>query len=176
MQTDAVGGKIEVVELMWLGCSHCYALEPTMMEYKKNLPDYVEFKQVPAMLNPRWAADGKLFYVAKLLDPTGEKKLIEKTFHAIHVQKRKRLSSADNMKSFLLQEGVSESDYDNAVNSMALNAMMNRAKEISADSQSQSVPSVIINGKYRTSPYTAGSNEKLLQIIDTLTKRELGNN
>ena len=66
MQTDAVGGKVEVVELLWLACPHCFALEPTMKEYKKNLPDYVDFKQVPAMLNPRWAADGKTFYIAEL--------------------------------------------------------------------------------------------------------------
>lgn len=173
MQTDAVGGKVEVVELMWLGCPHCYDLEPTMNEYKKNLPDYVDFKQVPAMLNPRWIADGKMFYIAKLLDPKGEKKLVEKIFHAIHVQKRRKMSSPDNMKSFMTQQGVSESDYENAANSMALTAKLNRAQQISADSQAQSVPSLIINGKYRTSPYAAGGNKQLMQIVEMLTKREL---
>ncbi|PID45536.1 MAG: hypothetical protein CSB47_08435 [Proteobacteria bacterium] len=176
MQTDTVGGKVEVVELMWLGCPHCYELEPTMLEYKKNLPDYVDFKQVPALLNPRWAADGKLFYVAELLDPKGEKKLVEKVFHAMHVQRRRKMSSPDNMKNFMLQQGVSASDYDNVVNSMALTTKLNRAQQISADSQAQSVPSVVINGKYRTSPYAAGGNKQLMQLIDMLTKRELKSN
>ena len=173
MQTDAVGGKIEVVELMWLGCPHCYDLEPTMKEYKKTLPDYVDFKQVPAMLNPRWIADGKMFYIAELLDPKGEKKLIEKVFHAIHVQKRRKMSSPDNLKSFMLQQGISAADYDNVADSMALTAKLNRAQQISADSQAQSVPSIMINGKYRTSPYAAGGNKQLMQIVDMLTKREL---
>ena len=173
MQTDAVGGKVEVVELMWLGCPHCYDLEPTMLKYKQSLPDYVEFKQVPALLNPRWTADGKMFYVADLLDPKGEKKLIEKIFHALHVQKRRNMSNPDNLKSFMLQQGVTAAEYDNVANSMAMTAKLNRAKQISADSQAQSVPSIIINGKYRTSPYAAGGNEQLMQIVDMLTKREL---
>jgi len=173
MQTDAVGGKVEVVELMWLGCPHCFDLEPTMKEYKKTLPDYVDFKQVPAMLNPRWKADGKMFYVAELLDPKGEKKLIDKVFHAIHVQKRRNMSEPDNLKNFMLQQGVTAEEYANVVDSMAMTAKLNRAQQISADSQAQSVPSIIINGKYRTSPYAAGGNAQLLQIVDMLTKREL---
>ncbi|RVU85343.1 hypothetical protein EOL70_05190 [Leucothrix sargassi] len=173
MQTDAVGGKIEVVELMWLACPHCFALEPTMKEYKRNLPDYIDFKQVPAMLNPRWSADAKTFYIAELLDPKGELKLIDKLFNAIHVQKRKRMASPDVVKQFIMQQGVSEADYDNAANSMALTAKLNRARQVSADSQANSVPSIIINGKYRTSPYAAGNEKKLLEIIDMLTKREL---
>ena len=173
MQTDAVGGKVEVVELMWLGCPHCYDLEPTMTEYQKNLPDYVDFKQVPAMLNPRWKADGKMFYIGELLDPKGEKKLIQKIFHAIHVQKRRKMSDPDNLKSFMVQQGISEADYDNVVKSMALTTKMNRAQQISADSQAQSVPSIIVNGKYRTSPYAAGGNKQLMQIVEMLTKREL---
>ena len=173
MQTDSVGGKIEVVELMWLACPHCFALEPTMKEYKKNLPDYIDFKQIPAMLNPRWAADAKTFYIAELLDPKGEKKLIDKLFNAIHVQKRKRMASPTVVKQFIMQQGITEEEYDNAANSMVLTAKLNRARQVSADSQANSVPSVIINGKYRTSPYAAGDEKKLLQIIEMLTKREL---
>jgi thiol:disulfide interchange protein DsbA len=173
MQTDAVGGKIEVVELMWLGCPHCFDLEPTMKEYKKTLPDYVDFKQVPAMLNPRWTADGKMYYIAELLDPKGEKNLVDKVFHAIHVQKRRKMSNPDNLKSFMLQQGVSAEEYDSAANSMVLTAKLNRAQQVSADSQAQSVPSIIINGKYRTSPYAAGGNKQLMQIVEMLTKREL---
>ena len=172
MQTDAVGGKVEVVELLWLACPHCFALEPTIKEYKKNLPDYIDFKQVPAMLNPRWAADAKTFYIAELLDPKGEKKLVDKLFNAIHVQKRKRMASPTVVKSFIMQQGFTEAEYDSAANSLALTTKLNRARQVSADSQAQSVPSIIINGKYRTSPYQAGNEKKLMQVIEMLTKRE----
>ncbi|MGB1311894.1 MAG: thioredoxin domain-containing protein [Leucothrix sp.] len=172
MQTDAVGGKVEVVELMWLGCPHCFHLEPTIKAYKKTLPDYIDFKQIPAMLNPRWVADAKTFYVAEILDPKGTKKLIDKVFHAIHVQKRARMASPDVVKRFMLQQGITEAEFDNAANSMVLQAKLNRGRQVSADSQAQSVPTLIINGRYRTSPYAAGGEKQLIEIVNMLTKRE----
>lgn len=172
MQTDAVSGKVEVVELLWLGCPHCFALEPTIKEYTKDLPDYIDFKQVPAMLNPRWSADARTFYIAEILDPKGDMKLVDKVFHAIHVQKRARMSAPDVVKRFMLQQGITEDQYENAANSMVLQAKLSRAKQVSADSQAQSVPTLIINGRYRTSPYAAGNEEKMIEIVNMLTKKE----
>ena len=172
MQTDAVGGKVEVVELLWLGCPHCFALEPTIKEYKKTLPDYIDFKQVPAMLNPRWSADARTFYIAEILDPKGTKKLVDKVFNAIHVQKRARMAAPDVVKRFMLEQGITEDEFENAANSMVLSAKLNRARQVSADSQAQSVPTLIINGRYRTSPYAAGDERKMVEIVNMLTKKE----
>jgi len=171
MQTDSSPGKVEVVEMMWLGCPHCYTLEPRMLKYKKNHPDFVEFKQVPAMLNPSWAADANTYYIAEILDPSGEKELITQVFQAIHEQKR-RLRSADAAKRFFVQLGYTEEQVDNAKNSMVFKAKIKRAQEVSEGSKASAVPTVIINGKYRTSPYMSGSEENLMEIIDMLTKRE----
>ena len=171
MTTDSPAGKVEVVEIMWLGCPHCYTIEPIMQEYKKNRPDFVDFKQVPAMLNSGWARDGKTYVIAEILDPKGEKHLIAQIFQAIHEQRR-RLSKPESAKRFFLQKGFTEEQYNNAKDSLAFKARIRRAQEISAGSQTQSVPAVIINGKYRTSPYMAGSEEKLMQIIDMLTRLE----
>ena len=124
------------------------------------------------MLNPRWAGDARSFYIADLLDPEGDKKLIAKLFQAIHVQKRARMADPAVAKRFLMEQGISEADYDNTANSMELNTRLQRARQISADSQAQSVPTVIINGKYRTSPYAAGNAKNLVEIINMLTKRE----
>lgn len=171
MQTDATSGKVEVIELMWLGCPHCYTLEPTMLEYKKNHPHYVEFQQVPAMLNPSWAADANTYYLAEVLDPKGEKDLIVKIFQAIHEQKR-RLRTPSAVNRFFVQLGYSEAQIQEAKTSMLFRTKIKRAQEISASSQAQSVPTLIINGKYRTSPYAAGGEEALMKIIDMLTRRE----
>lgn len=170
MNTDVPEGKVEVVELMWLSCPHCYDLEPTMLEYKKNHPEYVDFKQVPAMLNPSWSADGNTYYIAEILDPRGEKKLIEKLFQGIHVQKRRY--SVEAAKRFFLQQGFSEEEYNNAKNSLAFKVKIKRAQEISVASQAKSVPTLIINGKYRTSPYMAGGEQKVMEVVDMLTRKE----
>jgi len=171
MQTDATAGKVEVIEMMWLGCPHCYTLEPIMLEYKKNHPPYVEFQQVPAMLNPSWAADASTYYIADALDPKGDKDLIMKIFQAIHEQKR-RIHTPDAAKRFFVQLGFTAEEVDSAKASMLYRTKMKRAERISVGSKAQSVPVVIINGKYRTSPYMAGSEENLMKIIDMLTRKE----
>jgi thiol:disulfide interchange protein DsbA len=67
---------------------------------------------------------------------------------------------------------LSEDDIAKAKASMLYRIKIKRAQEISASSQAQSVPVVLINGKYRTSPYMAGSEENLMKIIDMLTRKE----
>ena len=171
INTDAPEGKVEVVELMWLGCPHCYNLEDDVEKYKANKPDYVDFKQVPAMLNPVWAKDAATFYIADMLDVSGKKKLVNKVFYAIHEQGR-RLKDEGSVKRFFSQLGISEAQYNGVKNSMAYKAKLNRARQISVGSQATSVPTIIINGKYRTSPYTAGSEEDLFELINMLTEKE----
>ena len=57
----AVPGKIEVVELFWYGCPHCYAFEPTINPWAEKLPKDVNFRRIPAMFGGPWDAHGQLF-------------------------------------------------------------------------------------------------------------------
>lgn len=171
INVDAPKGKVEVIELMWLSCPHCYHLEEDIVHYEKNKPSYVDFKQIPAMLNPVWSKDAETYYIADFMDPTGEKKIISKLFHAIHEQGR-RLKSEDSVKRFFEQLGVSAEDYNKVKNSMAYKAKLNRARQVSAGSQISSVPAILINGKYRTSAYAAGGEKKLFELVKMLTEKE----
>src|SRR4051812_6082157 len=77
--------KIEVTELFWYGCPHCYALEPQLAAWVKKLPADVYFKRVPGVPRPDWAPMAKAYYT---LDTLG---LVEKLhvplFEAIHKQR-----------------------------------------------------------------------------------------
>ncbi len=171
MQTDVAPGKIEVAELFWLGCPHCYSLEPEILKYKASHPDYVEFKQVPAMLNPSWAADANTFFIAEILDPKGSKNLVTKIFQSIHDQKRK-LRAPKAVTRFFVEQGYTEEQVENVKKSMAFQAKLVRAQEFGAGAQADSVPTIIVNGKYRTSPYMAGGNQKLMEVVNMLAEKE----
>ena len=45
--TSVAPGKVEVLEIFWLACPHCYALEPYLRSWLKTKPAYVEFVRVP---------------------------------------------------------------------------------------------------------------------------------
>ena len=46
-------GKVEVLEVFSAGCPHCYALEPTIRQWLKTKPSYVQYVRVPVMWGPR---------------------------------------------------------------------------------------------------------------------------
>lgn len=164
-------GKVEVTELFWYGCPHCYHLEPTINKFLQKKPANVDFRRVPATLSPRWAFHARLFYVGQMLDPDGSKHVHTKIFEALQKQRRK-IDNDNSLRNFFTSIGFSADQVNNALKSMELNAMMVRADEVGKLSKADSVPMIIINGKYLTSPSMVGSEEKLLQVIDYLIQRE----
>lgn len=169
--TQAPTGKVEVVDLFWYGCPHCYALEPTIEKFLSQKPANVVFQRVPATLSPRWEYHAKLFYVGQMLDPDGVKKVHTKIFEALQKQRRK-IDNDEAMTRFFTELGFTADQVKNALNSMEMKTMMARATDIGVKSKADSVPVIIVNGKYRTSPSMVGSEEKLLQVVDYLVKRE----
>ncbi|WML91912.1 thiol:disulfide interchange protein DsbA/DsbL [Thiothrix lacustris] len=169
--TEVPAGKVEVTELFWYGCPHCYEMEPTINTFLSKKPDNVVFQRVPATLSPRWAYHAKLYYVGKMLDPDGAKNVHTKIFEALQKQRR-QINDDAAMTRFFVELGFSADQVKNALNSMEMKAMMARADEVGTKSKADSVPVIIVNGKYRTSPSMVGSEEKLLQVINYLVARE----
>ncbi|QTR50483.1 thiol:disulfide interchange protein DsbA/DsbL [Candidatus Thiothrix anitrata] len=167
--TQAPQGKVEVVEMFWYGCPHCYTLEPTIHRYLQSKPDNVVFQQVPSTLSPRWAYHAKLFYVGKMLDPNGQKQVHNKIFEALQKQRR-QINNDDAMIRFFGEQGFTAEQVTKALQSMEMQAMLARSDEVGKGSKADSVPVIIVNGKYMTSPSKVGSEDGLLQVINHLTK------
>ena len=168
VSTQAEEGNVDVTEVFWYGCPHCFNLEPTIEAYLKQKPDNVTFNPVPAMLGPRWVFHGKLHYVGKMLDSEGKNKVHEKIFAAMHKQRR-RIDNDNQLRRFFMSLGYKEQDINAALKSEDLPKDMAYAREISTKSGLDSVPTIIVGGKYLTSPsMLAGAN--LIEVINFLSK------
>lgn len=168
-QPTANDAKIEVLELFWYGCPHCYHLEPELNTWLKQKPEDVEFVRVPAVLGPPWELLARAYYTADLLGDLD--KIHEPLFEHIH-KDHKLIRNASELKAFFMEQGVSEADFDKTFNSFAVVTMTNRAKEARNMYGITGVPTIVVNGKYRTTATLAGSNEKMLQVIDFLVAKE----
>ena len=51
--------KVEVVEIFWYRCPHCFRFQPAMIQYESTAPDYVDFKRMPAVVSERWKPAAK---------------------------------------------------------------------------------------------------------------------
>ena len=60
--------KIGVSEFFWYGCGHCYTFEPMVEQWKKSLPDDVDFRGSPAIWNAAMELHARAYYTADVLN------------------------------------------------------------------------------------------------------------
>lgn len=176
--TNAPPGKVQVMEVFWLACPHCHELEPYLLTWRKSKPDYVQFVRVPVMWGPVQQAHARLFYTLEALNRDD---LVETAFNTIHTLENQTgsesvmvgSSPANTLKmqeAFATQNGVSAPAFDSAYNSFDVNTQLQQAEQITQTYEIQSVPTIIIDGRYRTDPAKAGGENKLIALIDFLAK------
>ena len=171
--TDVQEGSVEVRELFWYGCPHCYKFEKHLDDWKQTKPSYIEFVRMPAVLNRSWASHARAYYA---LESMGEIERIHPIFfEAIHAQGR-RLRDVESMSRFLSQHGIDEDDFKKAYNSFYVETKIKRSDQLARQYGSSSVPTVIINGKYRTDAGDAGGYENVLSLVNQLAEQELNAN
>jgi thiol:disulfide interchange protein DsbA len=159
--------KIEVIELFWYGCPHCFALEPQLNAWVKKLPKDVEFKRVPAIARPDWAPGAKAYYTMETLGVT--EKLHAALFDAIHKQRTVKPNDDAALIDWITKQGgLDRKKVEEAYNSFTVNTKMMRASQIFRASGATGVPSLIIEGKYLTSSTLAGGNDEMLKTADYL--------
>ena len=168
-QPTSSGDRIEVVELFWYGCPHCYHLDPFLEEWTENKPDDVEFVRMPAVLGKRWGLLAKAYYTAELLGVIDKIHLA--LFKAIHEDKNK-INDEAALRDFFVGQGVSAEDFNNTFNSFAVNVKVNNAKQMTRRYALTGVPTIIVNGKYSTSPGMARGNKGVIKVINYLVGKE----
>ena len=157
--------KIEVMEIFWYGCIHCYHMDAPLNAWVKKLPSDVYFKRVPGLPNPSWAPMAKAFYVMETLGVA--EKLHTPLFDAIN--KSKTLNPTDEKAAIAWvtqQSGMDKLKVEQAFKSFTINTNLNRAAQIFRASGATGVPSLVIDGKYITSSTMSGGNEQALKVAD----------
>ncbi|MHA6572488.1 thiol:disulfide interchange protein DsbA [Pseudomonas yamanorum] len=165
----SVPGKIEVVELFWYGCPHCYAFEPVINPWVEKLPEDVNFKRIPAMFGGPWDAHGQLFLTLEAMGV--EHKVHNAVFDAIQKQ-GKRLTKPDEMADFVATQGVDKDKFLATFNSFAIQGQIKQAKELAQKYGVQGVPTLIVDGKYRFDIGSAGGEKEALNVADQLIAKE----
>lgn len=174
--TLAAKGKVEVLEIFWYGCGHCFALDPSLETWKAGKPEYVEFTRVPVVWGPAHAQHAKLFYTLHALKRPD---LHAKVFAAIH-EGGQMLAAPDEVaaremhRKFFADNGVAAKDFDAAYDSMSVATQLRRAESLTRSYQVASVPIIVVNGKYSTGVSQAGGAPQLLNLINDLAASEKG--
>jgi thiol:disulfide interchange protein DsbA len=166
-QPVETGSKIEVREFFWYGCSHCFALEPFLERWLKTLPKNVQFIRTPGVFNERWAVHARTYYAFETLGITA--KMHYPLFQALHVDKRP-LFDAESIAAFVAEKGGDRKAFLDAYNSFGMQANVNRAIQAGSAYVIDSVPTLIVDGKYMTNANIAGGYDRVPKVLDFLVK------
>lgn len=155
----AVPDKLEVVELFWYGCSHCYNLEPTVSEWLKHKPDNVVFVRIPVAFGANWEPGARAYYAAEALGVLD--KIHQPLFDAIHREKRK-LNTEDELAAFFAEHGVDQSAFHKAYQSFQTETQLRRGNQMAQRYGVRGVPAVIVNGQYDI------RSSRMFEVVDFL--------
>ena len=163
--TSVPKGKIEVVEFFWYGCPHCFTMEPQLNAWLASKPDNVEFRRVPAPLNPSWTVHSQFFYAAESLGVLD--KLHEPLFEAIH-EKKQKLFDKNSLIDFAVEHGVDRQKFTDAWNSFGVYVKVQQARKLGQRYALDGVPAIGIAGKYKTSGSLAGTYSRMFEVVNKL--------
>ncbi len=76
------------------------------------------------------------------------------------------------MKPLFERSGISEEEFDQAWNSFDVDRKRRLAQDLATRYSIDSVPAIVVNGKYKTGAALAGSNAALFEVVDELIARE----
>ena len=167
-QPVAVPGKIEVLEFFGYWCPHCRALEPKLEEWVSKLPPDVAFKRVPVAWRAGQEAYQRLFYALEALGAPSS--IHQRVFEAVQLQNAK-LEVPVALKAFAAANGLDAAKLADAMSGFSVSSKARVATQLSKTYRIDGVPSLVIQGRYITSPGTANGDEAALQVADALIKK-----
>ena len=168
-QTDA--RRVEVVEIFYYGCIHCYSYEPHMLKWLQNKPANVEFRRMPAVFAKNQIPLAKAYYTAEKLGVLDQ--IHHALFEAINKNKR-NIFEDDAIQSFFVEQGIEADDFSRIYNSMEISTKVRQAEVMARNYRIPHTPALVINGKYLTSPSMAGGISNLENTLNSLIVKESG--
>ena len=167
-QAVEVKGKVEVIEFFWYGCPHCYDFEPELGAWVKRQPKDVSFRRVPVAFRDDFLPHSQLFYALEAMGKGDA--LNEKVMYAMH-KENKRLLTESEIADWVASQGVDRNTFLASYRSFAVVSKARAAKQLAEAYRIDGVPTIVMQGKYVTSPSIAGSKAKAIAVMDYLEEK-----
>ena len=162
--------KIEVLEVFWYGCSHCFRFEPLIANWEATMPSDVDFGRFPAMWNGLMEVHAQVYYTAEAMDALDV--VHEHVFNAINIEGN-RLQNEGQIGALFAKYGINEDEFAKSFNSFSVRTKVNQAKQRMQAYEIRSTPNMIVNGKYLVATgQSVLTQADMLEVVDFLVEKE----
>jgi thiol:disulfide interchange protein DsbA len=185
-QPTSSPGKIEVTEVFSYGCPACFQYHGVVDDLAKNLPRGTVMTYTPASFRPdeNWPLLQRAYLTAQAfgVDKQSHDAMFDAVFKSgelgiIDLQTNKpKAQSAwptiDDVAKFYAKFGVKPEEFAATANSFTINTKMKRADELIRAYEVDSTPTIVVNGKYRLTPNSAGGYAQSVELVQWLISKE----
>ena len=161
--------KIEVTEVFWFGCNHCYALEPYIARWKRDIPLDVTFIKSPATWNDMLKTHARIYYTAKALGI--EQQFVPAAFNTIQ-NEGKMLTGNTELEYYFRGFDVQKDRYKAVSTSFGVRNAVDQADKKMKEWKVTGVPSLVVNGKYKVAASRSVRTDELFDVVDFLIEKE----
>lgn len=161
-------GKVEVIEFFWYGCPHCYDFEPELSAWVKRQPKDVIFRRVPVAFRDDFMPHSQLFYALETLGKGDA--MNEKVMYAMH-KENKRLMTENEIADWAVYQGIDRNTFLATYRSFAVISKARTARQLTDAYRIDGVPTIVMQGRYVTSPSIAGTKAKAISVMDYLEQK-----
>ncbi|MDE3210582.1 MAG: thiol:disulfide interchange protein DsbA/DsbL [Pseudomonadota bacterium] len=178
-------GKIEVTEVFSYGCPACNAFHSTVDQIARSLPAGAVMNYLPAAFRPdeNWPVYQRAFYAAKALG------LVEKTQDAMFdatwktgelstynlkgngLKPKEAWPTIDDMAKFYAKYGANPKEFVGIATSFSVNTQMKRADDLIKAYGVEGTPTMVVDGKYRFDPGSAGGYAQTIELTQWLVAK-----
>jgi len=156
--TQAVGKKVEVIEFFAYHCPACNALEPSLNAWIRKQGDNIVMRRIHIPFRGPLDPEARLFLT---LDAMGKLDAYhDRVFRAVHVE-RKRLMKDEDIIAWAASNGLDKSRFMEAWNSFGVQTRLRRLPQQADAYKVSMTPTIIIDGKYATSPSQVQQSNRL---------------
>jgi thiol:disulfide interchange protein DsbA len=168
-QPTHTGGKIEVLEFFFYGCSHCFHLHPVLSAWEKKIPKDVELQYVPVIFRDSWEGMARTFYALEALNQ--QRRLHDDLFNAWNVNNID-LSDEAKVTEFVAQRGVDQAKFSAAIKSFAMSSKVARSNQMVRDYGIRGTPTIVVEGKYVITGLEPAETIKVLDALVAKARKE----
>lgn len=158
---QTVGKKIEVIEFFAYHCPACNVLEPTLHAWVEKNAANVNFKRIPMPFQGDADPEARLFLTLEAMGKAEE--YTPKVFRAFHVE-RQRLIKEDAIVDWAVKNGLDKAKFVATWNSFGVTTKLKRLRSIAGNYNVSHTPTLIVDGRYLTSPSVVSEGNKGLNF------------
>lgn len=176
--------KIEVAEVFSYGCPACNQFHPTMNKLVQELPSNAAVAYLPASFMPQenWPMLQRAFLTAQALGVADKandamydavwKSQELSAMQGAGLKPASALPTIDDAAKVYAKYGADPKEFVAVANSFAINTKVKRADDLLKAYGVEETPTIIVDGKYRLTPRSAGGYEQVVELTKWLVSKE----